>query len=102
MPAEKIARGGKKNKIEDRIKRTNLKSKRKRTLIRKAIEVSQLCDLDIMILIQDRDTRKIIEYNSGGIDKQIFTFDDATYCINLAISGLVYHHIYTDLDYEKL
>ena len=37
--------------IEDKAKRINLKSKRKRTLIRKAIEVSQMCELEILILI---------------------------------------------------
>ena len=61
-----------------------------------------MCDLDVLILIKDLDTKKIIEYNSGGNDKQIFTFADATDCINNARSGLVNHTIYTELDYENL
>lgn len=68
---------GPKKVIEDKAKRINLKSKRKRTLIRKAIEVSQMCQLDILIVINDWDTRKIIEYNSGGIDKMVFKFEEA-------------------------
>ena len=63
----KKQRVNRKEVIEDKAKRINLKSKRKRTLIRKAIEVSQMCELDILILIQDRETNKLIEYNSGGL-----------------------------------
>ena len=65
--------------IENKAQRINIKSKRKRTLLRKAIEVSQLCDLDILILIRDRETNKITEYNSGKYDqpKPLFTLRDA-------------------------
>lgn len=45
--------------IAGKEKRTSLKSKRKRTLIKKAIEVSQKCNLDILIVIKDRDCGKI-------------------------------------------
>ena len=54
-----------KSAIEDKVSRVNIKSKRKRTLLRKAIEVSRLCSLDILIIIRDNETRKIYEYNSG-------------------------------------
>ena len=46
--------------IKDKSKRQNHKSKRVRTLIRKAIEVSQMCDLDILIVVKDREFDKII------------------------------------------
>lgn len=48
--------------VKDKIKRINLKSKRKRTLIKKAIEVSHMCNLDIFIIINDRDCDKVIQY----------------------------------------
>ena len=54
--------------IKDKAKRTNLKSKRTRTLIRKAIEVSQMCNLDIHIVLKDRDFNKVIEYKSISPD----------------------------------
>ena len=51
--------------VQDKIKRINLKSKRKRTLIKKAIEVSHMCNLDIYIIINDRDCDKVIQYQSS-------------------------------------
>ena len=88
--------------IEDKAKRINLKSKRKRTLIRKAIEVSQMCELDILILIQDRETNKLIEYNSGGLQKAIFTISEAIAALKHVSSRTMGHQLYTDKDYEKL
>ena len=59
--------------IEDKQQRINVKSKRKRTLIRKAIEISKLCSLDILLIIKDEETKKIIEYNSGRSQPELFT-----------------------------
>ena len=64
-----------KNLIEDKAKRINLKSKRTRTLLRKAIEVSQMCDLDIHITVYDRNFGKITEYNSTNTDGCTFCFE---------------------------
>ncbi len=50
----------KREKVGDRLKRINLKRKRKRNLIKKAIEISQMCDLDISIIIKDRELDKMI------------------------------------------
>ena len=93
-----------KNVIKDKAKRINLKSKRTRTLLRKAIEVSQMCDLDIHITMQDREFNKVIEYNSLNADGHVF-------CIE-AVNALIeqfrdqmnskYYKIYTDDDYESL
>ena len=55
---------GGKTLIEDKLKRINYKSKRTRTLIRKAIEVSQMCDLDVLLVLHDREFDKITQYNS--------------------------------------
>ena len=51
--------------VQDKVYRINIKSKRKRTLLRKAIEISKMCQLEIHIVIKDRETHKIIEYCSG-------------------------------------
>ena len=66
-----------KQMIEDRTKRINLKSKRTRTMYRKAIEVSQMCNLDIFILTLDRDTAKLVQYNSIRPDGTHFTSEIA-------------------------
>ena len=49
----------------DKIKRLNLKGKRKRNLIKKAIELSQMLDMDMLVVFRDIDTGKITQYNSG-------------------------------------
>ena len=40
-------------------------SKRKRSLFKKAIELSLLCDLDIFFVIFDRNKQKLFELNSS-------------------------------------
>ena len=54
--------------ITDKNKRINLKSKRTRTLFRKAIEVSKMCNIDVFILMKDRDSSRVVQYNSIGLD----------------------------------
>ena len=46
-------------RINDRMKRINLKSKRLRNLIKKAIELSQMCDIDISLVLRDREMNKV-------------------------------------------
>ena len=91
--------------IEDKNKRVNLKSKRTRTLFRKAIEVSKMCNLDIYILTKDRDSAKVVQYNSvGPLNNHHFTIDK----VILELAKFKDMHVvrnfkhYTDLDYEAL
>ena len=51
--------------VQDRERRTNLKSKRKRNIVKKAIELSHMCNMDILILIRDREMDKLFQYSSG-------------------------------------
>ena len=64
-------------RIQDRLKRINLKSKRLRNLIKKGIELSEMCDLDILIVIKDREMDKITQYCSGQPDTGLFTLGAA-------------------------
>ena len=66
-----------KQAIDDKLKRQNLKSKRKKTLVKKAIEMSQMCQVDILLVISDGEMNKLIEYNSGTKDSGLFTLDKA-------------------------
>jgi len=66
-----------KQAIDDKLKRLNLKSKRKKTLVKKAIEMSQMCQVDILLVISDGEMNKLIEYNSGTKDSGLFTLDKA-------------------------
>ena len=93
--------------IKDKNKRINLKSKRTRTLFRKAIEVSRMCNLDIFIMINDRDSSRVLEYNSiHPVTQHLFGIDDAfklaTNYINAITNQTRFYKWYTDADYESL
>ena len=45
-------------KIEDRKMRINIKSKRRKILFKKAIELRFKCDLEMLIIIKDTEFRK--------------------------------------------
>lgn len=52
-------------RCDDKKKRLNLKQKRRRNLLRKAIELTQMLDMDIVMVMKDRDTDRIAQYTSG-------------------------------------
>ena len=49
--------------------RINVKSKRKRFLFKKAIELSQMCDLRILIVVHDSLLDRVTTYSSGSKNK---------------------------------
>ena len=51
-------------KIENKTVRNVTFIKRKKGLIKKAMELSMLCDLDIHVLIFDKEKNRLIEYES--------------------------------------
>ena len=53
-------------RIEDKERRVNLKCKRKRNLFKKAIELSTMCEMDVLIVLRDRDTGRFQQYSSGS------------------------------------
>ena len=68
-------------RINDRMKRINLKSKRLRNLIKKAIELSQMCDLDISLVMRDREMNKVTQYCSGFPEDTLFNAEEAVKAI---------------------
>ena len=68
--------------------------------MRKAIEISELCNLDILVIIKDNDTKKFYEYCSGGKQgKQLFTIEKALETKNSAAYA---SFLYNDTSYNHL
>ena len=51
--------------VEQRGRRINMKSKRKRNLLKKAIELKRMCGLDMLIVIKDHEFNKVHIYNTA-------------------------------------
>ena len=51
--------------IEQRNKRINAKSKRRKNLIKKAIEFRRMCGLEVLIIVRDNEFNKVQVYNSS-------------------------------------
>ena len=51
-------------KIENRLQRINIKSKRKKNLMKKAIEFRRLCALEVLVVVKDPEFMKFTVYNS--------------------------------------
>ena len=89
--------------VQDRERRTNLKSKRKRNMIKKAIELSHMCNMDILILIRDREMDKMFQYSSGKAEaSDFFSVELATehYERLRHLNGKL--KMFKDSDYEEL
>jgi len=62
--------------IKDHAKLTNVKSKRRRNLVKKAIELSNMCDVETILVVRDKKNKRVTLYESNGQD---FSIDDAKY-----------------------
>ena len=87
--------------IDDRGKRINLKSKRKKTLLKKIIEFSQLCGMDIFMVIHDTEIGRVIQYTSGTIEKGLFDLDKAKEVLEQAKGSTKWYDHITNDDYSK-
>ena len=55
----------------------NAKSKRRRNLIKKAMELSIKCEVDVFLIIRDQIQKKVTTYESDMAGGQRFTADSA-------------------------
>ena len=62
---------------DDKIRRQNLKCKRRRSLIKKGIELSKIGNMDVLMIMKDHDTGRIIQYNSGDKSRGAFVYNEA-------------------------
>ena len=51
--------------MDDRIRRINIKSKRRKNMFKKAMELRSMCGLDVLIIVKDPDYNKVQMYNSS-------------------------------------
>ena len=49
--------------MDDRIRRINIKSKRRKNIFKKAMEFKSMCGLDILMVIKDPDYNNVQIYN---------------------------------------
>ena len=91
----------KRQAIDDKLRRINLKSKRKKTLIKKAIEISQMCQIDVLLVINDAEMSKMIEYNSGSKETGYFSLDRAQSCFDEVKQKSKKYQFITDDIYDR-
>ena len=89
-------------RCENKAQRVNLKCKRKRNLIKKAIELTNMLDMDIVMVMRDRDTGKLTKYTSGNMIKGHFTLQKALEAIEALNDAGNKIKVFDDDDYAKL
>lgn len=89
-------------RIQNKERRVNLKCKRKRNLIKKAIELNKMLDMSIFMVMLDRDTGKYFQYSSG--DERTGHFDLERVCmeLNQVMGDIKKLKVYDDDDFNKL
>ena len=91
--------------IQDKRKRANMKSKRKRNLFKKTCELEKLFDLDICIVIRDRETDKIYQFKSGSEEAGYFDVEVAHRAVEYQIAQARMKTSYNEVTnkaYEKV
>ena len=56
--------------IEDRQRRINIKSKRRRNFLKKAIELKAMCGLEMLVVIKDSEFGKVHVYNMMRLENE--------------------------------
>jgi len=84
--------------IQDLAKRNVTFCKRKKGIIKKAIEISKLCDKEVALYILDRKANKLVVYNSGVN----FEINEIHKYANGPLSRNSAFEKYSDADYEAL
>ena len=63
-----------------------------------------MCDMDIHIVLKDREFNKIIEYSSLSANGEVFSIDTAQVHVHQfrQLMSKKFFRVYTDEDYEAL
>ena len=80
----------------------NIKSKRKRYLFRKGIELSQMCKVQVLILVRDTDQDRITMYCSGKKEDGVYSPEEAFAHIRGNDGSKKSVKVFTDDDYKDL
>ena len=78
-------------KIADRTTRMITSNKRKKGIMKKAIELSKLCDHKVMLYIYDENIKKVTHFSS-----------DPDFDIKQIFNQELHREFYSNMDYEKL
>lgn len=65
-------------KCSDKKRRINLKNKRVKNYIKKGIELAAMLDMDVYLVLNDKDQNRVSQYTSGDVHQGHFTLDKAT------------------------
>ena len=89
-------------RCEDKKRRVNLKNKRMKNYIKKGIELAAMLDMDVYLVLNDKDSGKVSEYTSGDSNRGHFTLDRAIKLLEdfKKEGGAV--RAFDDCDYNKL
>ena len=89
-------------RIANKANRVNLKHKRKQNLIKKGIELNKVFEMDVLIVLRDRDTGRYSQYTSGDKVSGHFSLERAMRELeNLKKAGMQLK-LYDDDDFAKL
>ena len=83
--------------IPNKMQRDVTYSKRKRGLIKKAIELSKMCGQDIFLIIFDKSKQKIVEYRND----HKFQIKIVNALLQEDIAIQFKHDVYTSEDYDR-
>ena len=86
--------------IEDKLQRNVAFCKRKRGFLKKAIELSQLCEQNILIIISNQDKSRVVQYQNNND----FSIKEAYNTVNIAKNenSKSSYEFFTNEDYQKL
>lgn len=89
-------------RCEDKKRRVNLKNKRMKNYVKKGIELAAMLDMDIYLVLYDKDSGKVTEYTSGDDRQGHFTLEKATQFLDDYRRNGGITKVFDDLDYHKL
>ena len=89
-------------RCEDKKRRINLKNKRMKNYVKKGIELAAMLDMDIYLVLNDKDSGKVSEYTSGNNSQGHFNLDKAIQFLGNYKRNGGFVKVFDDNDYHKL